>query len=174
VGVMGLGKLGMHVARAVQAVGYPVAGWARSAREQTGFDTFHGAEQLPAFLARTRVLVNLLPLTPQTRGIINRSLLEQLRPDAVVINIARGGHVVDADLLAALDSGRVQAAVLDVFNQEPLSPEHPYWQHPRVRITPHVAAMTLEAEAAEQISRRIAQLEAGEPASGRVQRETGY
>lgn len=174
VGVMGLGKLGMHVARAVQAGGYPVAGWARSAREQTGFDTFHGAEQLPAFLARTRVLVNLLPLTPQTRGIINRRLLEQLRPDAVVINIARGGHVVDADLLAALDAGRVQAAVLDVFNQEPLPPGHPYWQHPRVRITPHVAAMTLEVEAAEQISRCIAQLEAGETASGRVQRETGY
>lgn len=174
VGIMGLGKLGAHVAAAVASLGYPVAGWARSAREQAGVEVFHGTAQFHDFLGRTRVLVNLLPLTPETRGIINRDLLQALRPDAVVINIARGGHVVDADLLAALDSGRLQGAVLDVFNQEPLPEDHPYWSHPKVRVTPHIAAVTLEADAAEQISRRILNLEQGKAADGLVRRDTGY
>lgn len=174
VGIMGLGKLGLHVARAVSALGYPVAGWARSPREEDGLEVYHGAEQLQAFLGRSRVLVNLLPLTPETTGIIDAKLLAGLMPKAVVINIARGGHVVDEDLLAALDSGKVQAAVLDVFNQEPLAADHPYWAHPQVRITPHVAAVTLEADAASQISRRIELLERGEPATGLVRRDTGY
>lgn len=174
VGVMGMGQLGSHVARAVAALGYPVAGWARSPRSDQGGQVFHGAGQLHDFLSRTRVLVNLLPLTPETRGIINKDLLASLRPDSVFINIARGGHVVDADLLTALDSGRLQAAVLDVFNEEPLPPDHPYWSHPRVRVTPHVAAATLEADAAQQISSRIRRLEAGEAVPGLVRRETGY
>lgn len=174
VGVMGMGKLGMHVARAVRALGYPVAGWARSTRAEDAVQIFHGAEQLPDFLSRTRVLVNLLPLTPETTGIIDRKLLDGLMPDAVVINIARGGHVVDDDLLAALDAGKLRGAVLDVFNQEPLADDHPYWTHPKVKITPHVAAVTLEADAAAQISRRIQQLEKGETASGLVRRDTGY
>lgn len=174
VGIMGLGQLGSHVARAVAALGYPVAGWARSPRQVDGVEVFHGAQRLKDFLGRTRVLVNLLPLTPDTTGIIDRELLAGLLPNAVIINIARGGHVVDDDLLAALDSGGVQAAVLDVFNQEPLPADHPYWSHPRVRITPHVAAMTLEADAVEQISRRIRGLEQGETVSGLVRRDTGY
>lgn len=174
VGIMGLGKLGLHVARSVAALGYPVAGWTRSAREEEGLEVYHGTDGLQAFLGRSRVLVNLLPLTPETTGIINARLLAGLMPDAVVINIARGGHVVDQDLLAALDSGKVQAAVLDVFNQEPLPADHPYWSHHKVRVTPHVAAVTLEAEAASQIKQRIELLERGAPASGLVRRETGY
>lgn len=174
VGVMGLGKLGSHVAAAVAAVGYPVAGWARSPRPSSGLVTFHGKNQLGDFLSRTRVLVNLLPLTPETAGIINADLLSRLRPGAVVINIARGGHVVDTDLLAALDSGNVQAAVLDVFNQEPLPAHHPYWSHPKVRVTPHVSAITLEEDAVRQISERIRKLERGEPVGGVVDRVTGY
>lgn len=174
VGVMGLGKLGAHVARAVSGLGYPVAGWARGPRRIEGVRAFHGAEQLQDFLGHTRVLVNLLPLTPQTTGIIDRGLLAGLLPDAVVINIARGGHVVDEDLLAALDAGRVQTAVLDVFNEEPLPSGHPYWSHPRVRITPHVAATTLETHAVEQIGERIRRLERGEPVEGVVGRDTGY
>ena len=174
VGIMGMGKLGMHVAKAVSALGYPTAGWARSPRPEEAVHVYHGAGQLAEFLGRTRVLVNLLPLTPETTGIIDSKLLAGLMPDAVVINIARGGHVVDEDLLAALDAGKLQRAVLDVFNQEPLPPDHPYWTHPKVRITPHVAAVTLEADAASQISRRIQQLERGEPASGLVRRDTGY
>jgi len=174
VGVMGLGQLGAHVARAVAALGYPVAGWARSPHTLQGVSTYAGDDQLGAFLARTRVLVNLLPLTPQTTGIIDAALLRQLRPEAVVINIARGAHVVDADLLAALDAGHVQAAVLDVFNQEPLPSDHPYWAHPRVRVTPHVAAATLEDDALRQIVERIERLERGEAVSGVVNRATGY
>lgn len=174
VGVMGLGQLGTYVARAVASLGYPVAGWARSPREEEGVEIFHGDAQFKAFLGRTRVLVNLLPLTDQTRGIINRELLQSLLPDAVVINIARGAHVVDEDLLAALDSGKLMAAVLDVFNQEPLPADHPYWLHPKVKMTPHVAAVTLEADAVDQISRRIRLLEEGKPASGIVRRDTGY
>lgn len=174
VGVMGLGKLGGHVAQAVAGLGYPVAGWARSGRVLDGVEVFHGAAQLQRFLARTRVLVNLLPLTSETVGIINARLLAGLRPNAVVINLARGGHVVDEDLLAALDAGRVQAAVLDVFNEEPLPASHPYWSHPRVRVTPHVAAVTMEAEAAQQISERIRRLEQGLSVSGVVHRDTGY
>ena len=174
VGVMGVGKLGLHVAKAIAALGYPVAGWARSPRDEDDVQIFHGEAQLAEFLGRTRVLVNLLPLTPETAGIINRKLLAGLQRDSVVINIARGGHVVDEDLIDALNSGHVRAAVLDVFNQEPLPMEHPYWNHPRVRVTPHVAAMTLEADAVMQISRRIELLERGEPASGLVRRDTGY
>lgn len=174
VGIMGLGKLGSYVAKAVAALGYPVAGWARSPREEAGIKVFHGSEQFAAFLGRTRVLVNLLPLTPETKGVINHELLAGLVPNAVVINIARGAHVVDDDLLAALDSGKVQSAILDVFNQEPLPSSHRYWSHPKVRITPHVAAVTLEAEAAQQISERIQRLERGESVSGLVRRDTGY
>jgi len=174
VGVMGLGKLGMHVANSVAALGYPVAGWARSPKTMPGIEVHHGRGQFVQFLNRTRVLVNLLPLTSDTRGIINAELIHGLKPQAIVINIARGAHVVDADLLAALDSGKVQAAILDVFNEEPLPAGHPYWAHPRVRITPHVAAITLEAEARSQIVTRISQLERGESADGLVQREAGY
>lgn len=174
VGVMGVGKLGLYVAKAIAALGYPVAGWARSPRDEEDVQIFHGKEQFAEFLGRTRVLVNLLPLTPETAGIINGKLLAGLQHDSVVINIARGGHIVDEDLIDALNSGHVRAAVLDVFNQEPLPREHPYWNHPRVRVTPHVAAMTLEADAVMQISRRIELLERGEPASGLVHRDTGY
>lgn len=174
VGVMGLGALGAQVAQTVARMGYPVAGWARSHRTLDGVEVFHGHARLDAFLARTRVLVNLLPLTPDTVGIINARLLSGLQPDAVVINIARGAHVVDSDLLAALDSNRVRAAVLDVFNEEPLPPQHPYWRHPRVRVTPHVAAVTLETDAVTQITDRIRRMERGEPVGGVVQRERGY
>lgn len=174
VGVMGLGKLGSHVAQSVAALGYPVAGWARSPRDHQGIDTFHGDGQLDAFLARTRVLVNLLPLTAETAGIINAALIAKLKPHAVLINIARGGHVVDADVLAALDSGQLQSAVLDVFNDEPLPQDHPYWRHPRVRITPHVAAVTLEDQAVQQITEGIRLLERGQQAPGLVARDTGY
>ena len=174
VGVMGLGQLGAHVAQAVAALGYPVAGWARRPRQIDGIEVFHGTDHLKAFLARSRVLVNLLPLTPDTEGIINADLLAGLMPNAVVINIARGRHVVDADLLAALDNGHVQAAVLDVFHQEPLPAEHPYWRHPKVRVTPHVAAATIEAEAADQIRDGVTRLEQGEQAKGLVRRDTGY
>ncbi len=174
VGVMGLGKLGSHVAQELAKLGYPVAGWARSHRQAEGVEIFHGAAQFKKFLSRSRVLINLLPLTDDTRGIINHELLASLMPDSVIINIARGGHVVDDDLLKALNSGRIQLAVLDVFNQEPLLAEHPYWSHPKVRVTPHVAAVTLDDQAAVQISRGIRSLAQGQMPGGLVRRDIGY
>lgn len=123
--------------------------------------SFAGREELSAFLSQCRVLINLLPNTPETVGIINQQLLEKLPDGAYLLNLARGVHVVEDDLLAALDSGKVKGAMLDVFNREPLPPESPLWQHPRVTITPHVAAITRPAEAVDYISRTIAQLEKG-------------
>ena len=136
--------------------------------------SFAGREELSAFLSQCRVLINLLPNTPETVGIINQQLLEKLPDGAYLLNLARGVHVVEDDLLAALDSGKVKGAMLDVFNREPLPPESPLWQHPRVTITPHVAAITRPAEAVEYISRTIAQLEKGERVCGQVDRARGY
>lgn len=119
-------------------------------------------------------MINLLPNTPETVGIINQPLLEKLPDGAYLLNLARGVHVVEDDLLAALDSGKVKGAMLDVFNREPLPPESPLWQHPRVTITPHVAAITRPAEAVEYISRTITQLEKGERVCGQVDRARGY
>lgn len=139
-----------------------------------GVQSFAGSEELHAFLSQCRVLINLLPNTPETAGIINQQLLEKLPDGAYLLNLARGVHVVEDDLLAALDSGKVKAAMLDVFNREPLPSESRLWQHPRVTITPHVAAITRPAEAVEYIARTITQLERGETASGQVDRARGY
>jgi glyoxylate/hydroxypyruvate reductase A len=173
VGVMGLGVLGARVAQAVAGLGYPVAGWARGARELAGVEVYAGGAQLPGFLARSRVLVNMLPLTPQTEGILDRANLGRLQPGGYLINVARGGHLVEADLLALLDEGRMDGALLDVFHDEPLPPGHPFWQHPRVIVTPHVAAATLQAEAVAQIADKILAMESGRrpPAAAR---ERGY
>lgn len=173
VGVMGIGALGARVAQAVAALGYPVAGWARGARELPGVEVYAGEAQFPGFLARSRVLVNMLPLTPQTLGILNRAHLERLRPGAYLINVARGGHLVEADLLALLDEGHMEGAMLDVFHDEPLPPGHPFWRHPRVIVTPHVAAATLQAEAVAQIADKILAMESGRRPAAAV-RDRGY
>ncbi|MFA7476250.1 MAG: NAD(P)-dependent oxidoreductase, partial [Castellaniella sp.] len=127
-----------------------------------------------AFLARTRVLVNALPLTDATRGILCGRTFDQLRPDALVINIARGGHLVEADLLAALDDGRLRAAALDVFEREPLPPGHPFWADPRIRITPHIAGASLMDRTVRQIAGKIRALDRGEAISGIVDRDRQY
>ena len=147
VGVMGLGVLGEDAARRLAAMGFRVAGWSRRRKEIDGLETFAGAEGLFAFLARTDILVCLLPLTPDTRGIVDRTLLAALPKDGplggpVLINAGRGGLQVEADILAALDDGTLKAASLDVFETEPLPPDSPLWTHPRVIVTPHNAAMS--------------------------------
>lgn len=174
VGVMGLGQVGQRVAQATREFGYPTAGWSRSPRQLDGIDGFAGAEQLPAFLARTRVLVNVLPLTSDTRGILNAALFAQLPRGAHLISVGRGEHLVDEDLLHALDDGQIASATLDVFNTEPLPAEHPFWRHPAVTVTPHIAARTLLDESAEQIAGKIRQTQAGEPVTGLVERGRGY
>jgi glyoxylate/hydroxypyruvate reductase A len=174
VGILGLGVLGEQVARAVQHFGFPILGWSRTARQFDGVRCFHSQAQLAAFLAGTRVLVNLLPLTPQTENLLNRDTLSQLQSGAYLINIARGRHVVDEDLLALLDSGHLAGAALDVFRTEPLPAEHPYWRHPRVTVTPHIAGRTVLQDTVQQIVAKIHALQKGQPIEGVVDRARGY
>ncbi|WP_437615512.1 glyoxylate/hydroxypyruvate reductase GhrA [Erwinia sp. V71] len=174
IGLLGAGVLGGSVASSLAAWGFPVSCWSRSAKQIDGVTSYHGADQLAPFLASTQVLINLLPNTPQTVGMINRQLLQQLKPGAFVINLARGAHLIEDDLLAALDAGEIKAAALDVFAREPLSEDSPLWSHPRVTITPHNAAVTLPEEAMNYIAKSIAQREAGEMPPGRVDIARGY
>ena len=174
VGVMGLGVLGARVAQALAHFEFPVLGWSRSAKAIDGVRCFSGSAQFHDFLAASRVLVNLLPLTPDTRDILNRATLSRLQPDGYVINVARGAHLVDDDLLALLDSGHLAGAMLDVFRTEPLPPEHPFWRHPKITITPHTSARTLRETSIAQIAGKIAAFERGEPVAGLVDRGQGY
>ncbi|WP_180682218.1 2-hydroxyacid dehydrogenase [Tepidicella baoligensis] len=175
VGVMGLGVLGSRVAQALRGFDFPVNGWSRNPKVLDGVQTFHGmGEGLHAFLSASRVLVNLLPLTPETRDILGRDTLGRLRPGGYVINVARGAHLVEEDLLALLDSGHLAGATLDVFRTEPLPTTHPFWTHPRVTVTPHTSARTLRDESIAQIARKIRALERGEPIAGVVDRARGY
>ncbi len=174
VGIMGLGVLGQRVARAVQAFEFPVVGWSRSPKQVPGVRCYAGAGQWPDFLAETRVLVCLLPLTDETRGILNRDSLSRLRPGAYLINVARGAHLVEEDLIPLLDAGQLAGATLDVFRQEPLPAGHPFWRHPKITITPHTAARTLRDESVAQIAAKIARLERGESIAGIVDPSKGY
>ena len=174
VGVMGLGVLGARVARALRVFEFPVNGWSRSAKAIEGVQGFTGAAQLDDFLRASTVLVNLLPLTPDTRDILCRETLSKLQPGGYVINVARGAHLVDDDLMALLDSGHLAGATLDVFRTEPLPPAHPFWQHPKITLTPHTSARTLRDESIAQIAGKILALERGEPIAGRVDVARGY
>jgi glyoxylate/hydroxypyruvate reductase len=140
VGVMGLGVLGADAARTLAAYGFPVAGWSRTPKELAGIECFAGEAGFGPFLARTDILVCLVPLTPATAGILNAETFARLPKGAVVINVGRGGHLVEEDLIPALDSGQLAGATLDVFREEPLPPEHPFWRHPKILVTPHVAS----------------------------------
>ncbi len=174
VGIMGLGVLGGRVAQALSQFDFPVVGWSRSARHIEGVRCFSGAGGLEDFLAQTRVLVCLLPLTVETRNIMNAETLEKLKPQAYVINVARGAHLVEQDLLDKLDQGRLAGATLDVFRTEPLPPEHPFWKHPKITVTPHTSARTLRFESIAQIASKIKALERGEAVAGMVNTGRGY
>jgi glyoxylate/hydroxypyruvate reductase A len=174
VGIMGLGVLGERVARALQQFDFPVLGWSRTPKALAGVTCFAGPEQFRNFLAATRVLVCLVPLTPDTQDVLNHANLSRLQPQGYVINVARGAHLVDADLLALLDSGHLAGATLDVFRTEPLPAEHPFWRHPKVTVTPHASAHTLRSESVLQIARKIETLEKGQTVAGIVNRLQGY
>ena len=174
IGVMGLGVLGERVAKALAQFDFPINGWSRSAKAIDGVRAFTGTEQFNDFLAASRVLVNLLPLTPDTANVINKDTLARLQPGAYVINVARGAHLVDEDLLAAIDSGHVAGATLDVFRTEPLPAGHAFWNHPRITITPHTSARTLRDESIAQIARKMAALQRGEAVAGVVNPGRGY
>ncbi|NPT40944.1 glyoxylate/hydroxypyruvate reductase A [Paraburkholderia sp. 1N] len=174
VGVLGLGVLGAHVAQAVAAFGMPVRGYSRSARQIDGITTFAGVAQFDAFLDGVKVLVNLLPHTPDTGDVLNQHTFSKLAKGAYLINVARGGHLVEQDLLEALASGQLAAATLDVFREEPLPPDHLFWQEPRITITPHMSALTLREESVAQVAQKMSALMRGEAVSGVVDIERGY
>jgi glyoxylate/hydroxypyruvate reductase A len=174
VGILGLGALGGAAARQLTSLGFDVAGWSRSPKTIDGVTSFAGDDQLEAFLQRTEILVCLLPLTPTTTGILNTKTLSQLPEGAQVINVARGGHVVDDDLIKVLDSDHLAGAVLDVFHEEPLPLEHPFWQNPKVTITPHVASLTNPETACGEIAKDIKLMQVGQSARYVVDRVVGY
>jgi glyoxylate/hydroxypyruvate reductase A len=174
VGVLGFGKMGEPVARGLAALGFAVSAWGLSPRAETSVDYSWGAASLERLLAKADILVNLLPLTAATSGILNAELFARLPESAALINLGRGGHLKEADLLAALESRHLSHAVLDVFHSEPLPADHPFWSHPQVTVLPHVAASTDPESAAPIAMQNIAAFRAGRPPTGVVSRSRGY
>ena len=174
IGIMGAGVLGAKVAESLQPWGFPLRVWSRSRKSWPQVQSFAGQAELGGFLQGTRVLINLLPNTAETVGIINQTLLAQLPDESYLLNLARGVHVVEENLLAALNNGKLKGAMLDVLSREPLPQESPLWAHPRVAMTPHVAAVTRPMEAIAYIAGTISRLERGESVSGQVDRQRGY
>lgn len=174
VAVLGLGEMGRSVARRLAANGFPVVGWARTACELAGVETRHGEGALAGVLGGAQVVLNLLPLTDKTRGLFDARRIASMAPGASLVNLARGAHVVDADLLAALDRGYLRRAVLDVFHTEPLPDGHPFWTHPRVTVLPHSAAQTDPRSAAAIAARNVRALRDGRALAHLVDRSRGY
>jgi glyoxylate/hydroxypyruvate reductase A len=172
--VLGLGKLGVPVLRALRQLGFPVRGWSRTAKDLPGVECFAGMEALDAFLAGTQVLVSLLPLTPATNNLLDRARLSRLPQGAYLINVARGAQVAEPDLLALIRAGHIAGATLDVFRNEPLPAPHPFWSEPRITITPHISALTLREEAVRQIVDKMMLLERGESIPDVVDLKRGY
>lgn len=174
VGVMGLGVLGERVAKALQVFDFPVNGYSRSVKQIEGVRCFAGREQLYEFLQASRILVNLMPLTPETENILDQVTLSQLQRGGYLINVARGRHLVEEDLIPLIDSGHLAGATLDVFRTEPLPAEHPFWHHPKITVTPHTSARTLRDESIAQIVGKILAMQRGEPIRGVVDHPRGY
>ena len=174
IGILGIGELGSASARLLTTLGFPVMGWSRSAKTLPGVQTFHGADGLMAMAAQTDILICLLPLTPETRGVLNAKLLSALPRGAYVINGARGGHMVAQDMLTALASGHIAGAALDVFEPEPLPPESPFWSHPKVFLTPHAASITIPSSVAPQVVENIHNMRDGRPLINLVDFSLGY
>lgn len=174
IGILGLGTIGQDTAKKFAALGFPTAGWSRTKKSLPGIETFHGSDGLARVLAQSDILINVLPLTRDTRGLLDAKLFAALPRGAYLINMARGGHVVDEALLAALDSGHLSGAALDVFNQEPLPPEHHYWTHPKVQVTPHVAGATNPRTASPGVIENIKNIRAGKPLINTVDPKSGY
>lgn len=174
IGVLGLGALGKAVLDRLHSFGFACAGWSRSPHQLDGIDCYAGKARLPAFLARSDILVCLLPLTGETRGILDSEVFGMLPTGAALINVGRGSHVVEKDLLQALDTGKLAAAILDVADPEPLPPGHPFWRNPRIMLTPHIASMTQPETAADVVLGNIRRHRNGEPLIGLIDRTRGY
>lgn len=174
VGVMGMGVLGRASLEGLMAFGFDCAGWSRSQHKVDGVASFFGADQLDDFLARTDILVCLLPLTDSTRYILDSSLLGKLPRGSMLVNVGRGQHLVESDLLAALDSGQIAHAILDVLETEPPEMEHPFWRHSGVTLTPHIASMTQPDTAVQVVIENVRRHRAGQPMRGLIDRRSGY
>lgn len=174
IGVLGLGVLGTRIIDALRHFDFPLHGWSRSPKDLPGVTCHAGPDGLDSFLRASRVLVTILPLTSETENMLNRDHLAKLPRGAYVINVARGAHLVDADLLALIQEEHIAGATLDVFREEPLPAAHPFWQEPRISITPHISALTLRDDSARQIAVKIKALQAGQAISGLVDPLRGY
>lgn len=174
VGVMGLGVLGRAALEPLSALGFDLAGWSRTPKDIAGVVCFHGRDGFKDFLGRTEILVCLLPLTPETEGILNAELFAMLPRGASIINAGRGRHQVEDDILAALDSGQLSEATLDVFREEPLPPDHPFWTHPGVTVTPHNASLTDPDSGAREVVENIRRFRRGEVLPNTVDPGAGY
>lgn len=174
IGILGLGVLGARIAESLLHFDFPVHGWSRTGKHVPGIHSFAGNDALDPFLQQSDVLVCALPLTRETHQILARKTLAALPQGAYVINIARGEHIVDEDLVSLIDSHHLSGATLDAFRVEPLPPAHPFWHHPRIQVTPHISAMTVRSEAAQQVAQKIADLELGKPVKGIVDLTQGY
>ncbi|NHZ95088.1 glyoxylate/hydroxypyruvate reductase A [Massilia sp. CCM 8734] len=174
IGVMGMGMLGRRVLDSLAQFGFPLRGWSRGHKEIDGVTCFAGEDGLDEFLRGTRVLVCMLPLTPDTTNLLARANLSKLPEGAFVVNVARGAHLAEPDLLTLIKSGHIAGATLDVFRNEPLPGPHPFWDEPRITITPHISALTLRSESVAQIAGKIGALERGEAVADVVDRARGY
>ncbi len=173
-GIMGMGQLGKAVGKRLLNLGFPVYGWRNSSGDIPGITTFYGMDQLTDFLAQARILICLLPLTNQTRHILNLDTFSKLPRDAYLINVGRGGHLREADLIPALDKGLLSGACLDVFESEPMGPDHPFWIHPKIRITPHISSQTSPSSVATQVLENLNRLRTGQNLLHPVNLKKGY
>ena len=174
IGIMGLGQLGKDAAKKLSYLGFPVTGWSQTPKDIEGVKCLAGEEALDDFLSQTRILICMLPLTPKTRGILNHKTFDKLPAGAYVINMARGKHLIETDLLAALDSGQLAGACLDVFEIEPLPEDHPFWSHPKIIVTPHISSITNPKAVAPQIIENYQRTKAGKPLLNVVDIKRGY
>ena len=174
VGIMGMGFLGTTVANQLTSVGFSVQGWSQSPKNIDGVTSYHGPDQLTSFLKQSRILICLLPLTPDTDSILNKDLFEHLPRDAFLINVARGQHLVEEDLLQAIDQGWLSGAALDVFRDEPLPQGHPFWEHPQVQVTPHIASVTKPSAVVSQVLENYRRMRNSEQLEHEVVKEKGY
>ncbi|MGD1948525.1 MAG: 2-hydroxyacid dehydrogenase [Leptolyngbyaceae cyanobacterium] len=174
VGMMGLGQIGRAVANRLAQAGFQVVGWSRGAKIMAGVTVFAGKNQMQDFLSASEILVCLLPLTSATENILNAETLAQLPQGAYLINVARGNHLVEEDLLSLLDDDHLSGACLDVVSQEPLPQEHPFWSHPKITITPHIASLTDPVSVAPQIVENYRRMMARQPLLNQVDRQQGY
>lgn len=174
VGIMGLGNMGAEAAHTLSELGFAVHGWSRRPKRLHGITCHHGDDGLADFLARSEILICLLPLTPSTEGILNRRLFARLPEGACLINVGRGQHLVEKDLIPALDSGQLGGATLDVLHQEPPPEDHPFWTHPKILLTPHIASLIDPETGAKVIAENIRRFRAGEPVRDLVDLSQGY